>query len=148
MADPFVPVDFEPPRHLAGPGFRLEPLGPDHNECDHEAWMSSIDHIRDTPGFPDGSWPSPMSLEDNLADLERHARDFAARTGFTYSVLDGDEVIGCVYIYPTKESGSDASVLSWVRVSRADLDTILASEVAAWLERDWPFTHVDDEGRT
>ena len=89
-----------------------------------------------------------MSLEANLVDLDRHARDFANRTGFTYSVLDGDDVIGCVYIYPTKEPGHDASVLSWVRASRAELDGALADAVATWLARDWPFTNVDDEGRT
>ena len=148
MASEFVPDDFTVPRTFEGPGFRLEPLGPEHNERDHDAWMSSIDHIRDTPGYPDGAWPSPMSLEDNLADLERHARDFANRTGFTYSVLDGDDVIGCVYIYPTPFTEYDASVQSWVRVSRADLDEPLAREVAAWLRRDWPFARVDDLGRT
>ncbi len=42
-----------------------------------------------------------MSLEENLVDLERHARDFVDRTGFTYTVLDpDDDVIGCVYLYP------------------------------------------------
>ncbi len=57
--------------------------------------MSSLDHIHSTPGFEESEWPRPMSLEANLADLERHARDFTDRAGFTYSVLDGDEVIGC-----------------------------------------------------
>ena len=74
MESPFVPPDFEVPLALTGPGFRLEPLGPEHNERDHQAWSSSIDHIRATPGFPDGNWPSPMSLERNLEDLVRHAR--------------------------------------------------------------------------
>jgi hypothetical protein len=46
----------------------LEPLGPEHNEDDHEAWSSSIEHIRATPGFLDGRWPSPMTLEENRAD--------------------------------------------------------------------------------
>ena len=37
-----------------------------------------------------------MSLEENLGDLERHARDFDERMGFTYTVLDaGDDVVGC-----------------------------------------------------
>jgi hypothetical protein len=61
--------------------------------------MSSIDHIRSTPGLVDWDWPTPMSLEQNLGDLEHHARDFRERTGFTYSILDGDAVIGCLYIY-------------------------------------------------
>jgi hypothetical protein len=36
----------------AGVGLRLEPLGPQHNQSDHAAWMSSIEHIRSTPGYP------------------------------------------------------------------------------------------------
>ncbi len=148
MADRFVPDDFTVPEGLAGRGFRLEPLGPAHNDRDYDAWMSSIDHIRATPGFPDGSWPSPMSLEDNLADLRRHADDFAQRAGFTYSVLDDNEVIGCVYIYPTKNADHDASAQSWVRASRADMDLLLWEAIAAWLETDWPFANIDDLGRS
>ena len=56
MSD-FVPEDFAPPRSLATDAFRLEPLGPQHNESDLAAWGSSIEHIRSTPGYPDGRWP-------------------------------------------------------------------------------------------
>ena len=86
--------------------FRLEPLGPQHNESDHAAWTSSIEHIRATPGYPDGRWPPAdgMTLEENLADLRRHAGDFTRGVGFTFTVLDPDDndVIGCVYIYPSR----------------------------------------------
>jgi hypothetical protein len=141
--DPFVPDEFEAPRSLQGAGFRLEPLGPEHNERDHEAWMSSIEHIRSTPGFPDpgDDWPTPMPLERNLEDLVRHADDFASRRGFTYTVLDGEDVIGCVYIYPTKRPGHDAEVSSWVTERRADLDTTLWAAVTAWIRSDWPFSN-------
>jgi hypothetical protein len=136
----FVPDGFEQPRGLEAADFRLEPLGPEHNERDHEAWSSSIEHIRASPGYPDGSWPRPMSLAENLADLERHASDFAARRGFTYTVLDaGDDVIGCVYVYPAEDDVHDASVQSWVRVSRAELDPVLRAAVAEWLASSWPF---------
>src|SRR4029078_12796457 len=85
----FVPEGFEPPLELATDLFSLEPLGPEHNERDYAAWSSSVDHIRASPGYgPDSSWPHAMSLAQNLADLERHARDFAERRGFTYAVLD------------------------------------------------------------
>ncbi|MER8093886.1 hypothetical protein [Streptomyces goshikiensis] len=47
----FVPDAFEVPRGLAGEGFRLEPLGPGHNERDLAAWTGSIAHVRATPGF-------------------------------------------------------------------------------------------------
>ncbi len=147
----FVPADFEPPTSLVTDRFRLEPLGPQHNEADHAAWTSSIEHIRTTPGYPDGNWPPPdgMSLEANHRDLTRHAADFAARTGFTFTVLDpaDDDVIGCVYLYPTSDADHDVTVLSWVRADRADLDAPLADAVAAWLDTDWPWSRVDRPGR-
>ncbi len=134
-----MPAEFEVPRSLEGPGFRLEPLGAEHNERDYAAWMSSIDHIRATPGFEDWDWPQPMSLEDNLSDVVGHAKDFAGRTGFTYSVVDGEEVIGCVYIYPARDAGHDASVRSWVTAGRAEVDSVLWETVSGWLTTVWPF---------
>ena len=139
MADPFVADTYDPPASFEGPGFRLEPLGPQHNERDHAAWMSSMAHIRATPGFPHETWPEPMSLEANLEDLERHARDFEAREGFTYSILDGEDVIGCLYIYPTTRDGHDAEVSSWVTEARADLDVVAWSAISAWIASAWPF---------
>jgi hypothetical protein len=145
----FVPADFAVPDGLTAEQFRLEPLGPQHNAADYAAWTASIDHIRATPGFADTGWPHPMSLTDNLRDLERHAQDFAERRGFTYTVLstaDGD-VIGCVYIYPlpgdsqpgSSTGGQHAQVRSWVRADHAALDPVLYHAVLAWLEHRWPF---------
>ena len=142
----FVPADFEVPGGLTAPAFRLVPLGPQHNVADHAAWTTSIEHVRATPGFQSGRWPplEGMTLEENHGDLERHARDFAARTGFTYSVLepDGDDVLGCVYIYPARDEEHDAQVRSWVRASVAELDVELWTAVSRWLEEAWPFTAV------
>ena len=105
---PFVPESFTVPAGLAGPAFRLVALGPEHNASDHAAWSASIAHIRATPGFAGHDWPpvQGMSLDENRADLERHARDFADRAGFTYTVLapETDDVLGCVYIYPSRDA--------------------------------------------
>ena len=82
-----------------------------------------------------------MTLDDNLKDLQGHARDFANRTGFTYTVRDtcSGEIIGCVYIYPWKnEPGT--RILSWVRASRAALDAPVYEAVSEWLRTAWPFT--------
>jgi hypothetical protein len=155
--EPFVPEDFAAPAGLVTAEFRLTPLGPQHNEADYAAWTGSIDHIRATPGFPDGTWPREMALSDNLRDLERHARDFAERRGFTYTVLSPDtgDVIGCVYIYPASgreqsvaEGRRQAQVQSWVRADRAALDKALHDAVLAWVERDWPFASIDYAPRT
>ena len=137
MTRSLVPDDFEPPRTFEGPGFHLQPLGPEHNDRDYEAWTSSMDHIHATPGEW-GSWPEPMTLEENMADMEMHAQEFLDRKAFTYSVLDGDDVIGCLYIYPDKDGDADAYVSSWVRASRAEMDVVVWRSVKAWLESDWP----------
>jgi len=140
-----VPDDFEIPRKLVTAAFRLEPLGPEHNEGDYRAWMASIEHIRATPGFAGRPWPrADMTLAENLGDLQQHAADFAARAGFTYTVRapGSDEIIGCVYIYPAADRPGQADVRSWVSAERASLDVPLHAAVTAWLAGAWPFTAV------
>jgi hypothetical protein len=115
-SEPFVPPDFVVPLRLETPQFVLEPLGPQHNDRDYAAWSSSMEHIHGTPGWEESKWPRAMTLDENRADLERHASDFANRTGFTYTVLSPEgDVMGCVYIYPSKKEAMDAVVQSWVR---------------------------------
>jgi hypothetical protein len=145
----FVPPDFEVPLELRTPELLLEPLGPEHNEQDYDAWTSSMEHIAATPGFADSSWPREMTADENRADLQRHADDFGARTGFTYTVLDpaSRNVIGCVYIYPAREGGDGARVHSWVRESHAHLDVPLWRAVSGWLASDWPFATVEYAAR-
>ena len=142
---PFVPTDFEPPTTLERDHFLLEPLGPQHNEADHRrgrrASPTSV-RLRDIPTATgrrrrDVTRPEPRRLR-------RHAADFDARIGFTFTVLDpvtGD-VIGCVYLYPSQSPDADVTVQSWVRSSHAELDVPLADAVAAWLAAEWPWARV------
>jgi ribosomal protein S18 acetylase RimI-like enzyme len=143
--EPFVPAGFVVPPAPETELFRLEPLGPQHNDSDYTAWSSSVEHIHATPGYETSSWPDERSIDDNLRDLQGHADDFVNRLGFTYTVLDPatEDVIGCVYIYPAKSDEHDARVHSWVTVSRAELDAPLWRAVSAWLEDEWPFERVD-----
>ena len=144
-ASPLVPDNFAVPAGLRSELFVLEPLDARHNLADHAAWTSSIDHIRATPGFARRAWPRPMSLEENAADLAKHARDFADRTGFAYTVLDpaSGDVIGCVYFYPSRRDGYDVDVLSWVRADHPGLDKPLHDLVRRWLAEAWPFGKPD-----
>jgi hypothetical protein len=143
--DEFVPRDFDVPRGLETPEFELEPLGPEHNEQDYDAWTSSMHHIAATPGWGGGGWPREMTLDENRADLQGHADDFAAGRGFTYTVLDAAsrDVVGCVYIYPARDGDEGARVRSWVRASRAELDVPLWRAVSDWLASDWPFDGIE-----
>ena len=86
-----------------------------------------------------------MTLDENREDLERRADDFHERTGFTYTVLDrpSGDIVGCVYIYPARDSEHDARVLSWVRASRAEMDVPLWRSVVGWIAAEWPFRSVD-----
>ncbi len=145
MTSPLVPEGFAVPAGLRSELFVLEPLGVQHNVADHAAWTSSIEHIRATPGFAGRTWPAPMSLQENAADLVKHAQDFADRTGFTYTVLDpaSGDVIGCVYIYPPRRSGYDVDVRSWVRADHAGLDKPLHDLIRQWLAGAWPFQKPD-----
>lgn len=150
QASPLVPDDFTVPAGLRTEAFVMEPLDVRHNVSDYAAWTSSIDHIRATPGFAGGKWPDPsMSLPENGADLAGHARDFADRTGFTYTVLhpSSGEVIGCLYIYPSRRDGYDAHVQSWVRSDHAELDKRLHDAVRRWLAEAWPFRSPDYAAR-
>lgn len=150
MDEPFVPPGFEVPETHAWSGFHLEPLNPQHNDRDHAAWMSSIDHIRSTPGFSEqeeSNWPVAMTLEANLEDLIRHANDFEERRGFTYSILEGDDVIGCIYIYPDGRPNHDARVSSWVTESRAELDGPIREVLSIWIDEEWPFSNPYYAGR-
>jgi hypothetical protein len=150
MEGSFVPSGFVVPVSLVTEDFRLEPLGPQHNESDYAAWSSSVEHIRATPGWEGSSWPDDRGLADNLGDLQGHADDFENRRGFTYTVLDPatGEVIGCLYIYPDNTEQHDAKVLSWVTAGRSELDVELWRAVTEWLADEWPFERVAYADRT
>ena len=78
MAEPtFVPTGFIVPFEFVTEQFRLEPLGPTHNDADYEAWSSSADHIHATPGWENSAWPDTRTAADNLRDLRRHAQNHA-----------------------------------------------------------------------
>ena len=77
----------------------------------------------------------------------RHAREFIDREAFAYSVLDGDDVIGCLYIDPAADDGHDAEVSSWVTSSRAEMDPVVWRAVSAWLAEKWPFETFAYAGR-
>jgi hypothetical protein len=69
---PLVPHGLAAPVPPPHPLFLFEPLGPEYNVADLDAWSSSIDHIHETPGFHPTGWPErPYTLAENLADLER-----------------------------------------------------------------------------
>jgi hypothetical protein len=124
-------------------------LSADDAEKDYEAVIESQELLHRMFGGP---WPRPgFTLEENLADLERHQQESLSRQAFAYTVVSLDEkrVLGCVYIDPPETTGSDAVVAMWVRQMEYDkgLDKILFNTVREWINSDWPFKKVDYPGR-
>lgn len=145
----FVPDDFEIPASLETATFRLRMLSVDDVEKDYEAVIESRELLHTMFGGP---WPRPgFTLEENLADLERHQQEFLSRKAFAYTVVSLDEtrVLGCVYINSPETTDSDAVVVMWVRQTEIDkgLDEILFNRVRDWISSDWPFKKVDYPGR-
>lgn len=145
----FVPDDFEIPASLETDRFRLRMLSVDDAEKDYEAVIESRVLLHTMFG---GSWPrSGFTLEENLADLERHQQEFLSRKAFAYTVVSLDEtrVLGCVYIDPPETTDADAVVVMWVRQTEYDkgLDEILFNNVRKWISSDWPFKKVHYPGR-
>ena len=57
------------------------------------------------------------------------------------NILDNQDVIGCVYIYPSDQAGHDADVSSWVRETRAEMDKVVWMALTEWIANAWPFSH-------
>lgn len=146
LVDPWTAA-FEAPRVLVTPSARLEPLGPQHAELDHAAFMSSREHLHATLHW--GSWPREnTTVEENRGDLERHAKEFTDHEAYAYTVLshDGERCLGCVYIDagPTEGEAYSARVAYWVVADELanDLDAELVASLLTWFETAWPFATV------
>ena len=147
----FVPDDFEIPALLETDHFRLRMLSVDDVEKDYEAVIESQELLHTMFG---GHWPRPgFTLKENLADLERHQKEFLDRKAFAYTVVSLDEtkVLGCLYINPCppEVDGPDATVRMWVRQTEYDkgLDEVLFNTVKDWITSVWPFRKVIYPGR-
>ena len=149
MASLFVPKEFIIPEMLETEEFRLRTLTVNDVVKDYDAVMTSVDHLRTI--WPGGTWPEGLTFEQDLIDLGWHQKEFQMRRSFAYTVVTPSEsqVIGCVYINPTRRSGFDAEVYLWARQSElaGGLEALLYSKVQAWLQADWPFKTVAFPGR-
>ena len=151
---PFIPDGYSPPRSHRFALFTLEVLSPHFAAQDYAAVTTSADAIRHVFG-PANDWPAPdISFAQNLADLERHAKEFAERVAFAYALIspDGERYLGCLYLYPikVKQAAFDARAYFWLS-TLADRDGLaerVLADIQAWLKTAWPFRAVAFPGRT
>ena len=149
--NPFIPADFKIPEMFQNEHFRIRMLSVNDVVKDYDAVMSSIDHLQGVFG-PNSKWPSKdLSFEQDLIDLGWHQKEFQIRSSFAYTVvsLDESEVVGCLYIFPTKKGDYNASITMWVRASEVGngLDSTLFDSVKKWISEEWSFKKVAYPGR-
>jgi hypothetical protein len=113
--------------------------------------MSSRQHLWSRFGEIWG-WPrEDMTIEQNIVDLGWHQKEFQLRSSFDYAVMSPDEsrLLGCVYVDPPYEEGTDADIWFWARQSElaSGLEDVLAAFVRSWLSERWPFTAVTINGQ-
>lgn len=119
-----------------------------------------------------GNWPREgFTIEENLADLQRHEQEHQDCLAFTYTVMNltETECLGCIYITPLAQrleraaatrqqhpeaeaarqplpevSPHDAVVTFWVRQSRLadNLDLRLLQALTGWFRTTWTFPRV------
>lgn len=149
MARTLVSDTFVLPEHLRNEQFQFEMLAPEYGEIDYDAVMSSRDRL--THVFSENDrWPrATLTLENNIADLQRHEAEFKRREAFAYAVFSADKqrYIGCVYLFRSEVPEYDCKVYLWVRDSEFELDAALYKSVNAWLGESWEFSRVAYPGR-
>jgi hypothetical protein len=152
----FYPDDAPVPQALRTGEFVLRPLRPADNPLDYDAVMESREQLL---LHSLGRWPHQgFTSGENLADLQRHERDFGERLGFTYTIMHPHEprCLGCLYIYPlasvlrslnisaqtiSSAAADQAHASFWVRTSRLadDLDRRVLVAILPWLRGDFAF---------
>ena len=148
---PFLPPEFTVPAVVETERFRLRSITIHDAFKDYDAVMSSREHLWSRFGAIWG-WPAAdLSIEQNIVDLAWHQKEFQLRSSFDYAAMSLDErrLLGCVYIDPPHEPGTDADVWFWARQSElsSGLENELGRFVASWLASAWPFGKVTLNGK-
>lgn len=147
----FLPRDFEVPAVVETARFKMRSITIHDAFKDYDAVMSSREHLWARFGEVWG-WPSEeLTLEQNIIDLGWHQKEFQLRSSFDYVVvsLNDDRQLGCVYVDPPEEEGTDADVWYWARKSELEsgLEGEMETFLLSWLVESWPFKVVAINGQ-
>ncbi len=146
----FLPREFAVPAVVGTRSFRLRSITIHDAFKDYDAVMSSREHLWSRFGAIWG-WPAAdLTIEQNIIDLAWHQKEFQLRSSFDYAVMSLDEarLLGCVYIDPPADPGTEADVWFWVRQSELanGMEDELGQFVVSWLASAWPFSTVTLNG--
>ncbi|MCF7688781.1 MAG: hypothetical protein K9M98_07620 [Cephaloticoccus sp.] len=147
---PFLPRDFQVPAVVETAHFRMRSITIHDAFKDFDAVMSNRQHLWDRFGEIWGWPPEDMTIEQNIVDLGWHQKEFQLRSSFDFAVMSLDEkrLLGCVYVDPPCETGTDADIWFWARQDKVDgvLEPDLRKFLIPWLSQNWPFSSVTLNG--
>lgn len=116
-------VDAYVPRNAVLGDFLLQILSPADVVEDFWAVIEAADLIR---GVFEVDWPTGLTMERNLSDLERHLREFDQQRSFAWIIRDFKGLyLGCAYLYPDRD-GRDAAVGYYWMADRPHREALLA----------------------
>lgn len=150
MKAPWLAPPFEIPTGFRTDAYVLRPLTIHDAVKDFDAVMATRDSL--WARFGEGwHWPpADLTLEADLVDLAWHQKEFALRTSFAYSVLTPDEVrvLGCAYLFPSRDDSFDAEAYYWSRGAAGGLaEERLGEDFRRWVAASWPLRRVAYPGR-
>jgi hypothetical protein len=126
--------------------FRLTML----TAADLDGDMAAIEEsAAELDGIFGNSWPRGLTRETDLADLERHHREFIERIAYAWVIRNAaGAYIGWAYLKPTADRYCTARAIHWMRTSAVALGPAFAAQYHAWLRGpDWPALELLTESR-
>jgi hypothetical protein len=120
-----------------GGDFRLTML----TAADLDEDMAAIEEsATELDGMFGNAWPRGLTREADLADLDRHHREFTASVAFAWVIRDhAGAYLGCAYVKPPIGQRGAARVSHWMRTPAAGRGLAFAALFHDWLRGpDWP----------
>ena len=121
------------PRSFSLGEFQFSILGPDCADEDFQAVTSSEAHLS---GLFGSDWPKGLTWAGNLADLQRHAREFDENFAFAWVVRNPTGgYLGCVYLRPEGLERHARTVFLWLQVSESSVERVadLVQRLKVWM---------------
>lgn len=128
-----VPKTPAAPRTFSLGEFHFSVLSPDCADEDFQAVTSSEAHLT---GLFGSDWPKGLTWDKNLADLQRHAREFDENFAFAWVLRNPTGgYLGCVYLHPEGLERLPCTVFVWLQVSESSVDRVadLVQRLKVWM---------------
>jgi len=155
----FYSGDFRLPERFQAVEFIFRPLRASDVELDFDAVISSSRMLR---AWSQSEWPiDGFTIEENLADLQRHEREHREKSAFTFTIMNPEETLclGCIYLSPLSQEIADlgvcefsisegemfaTSIAFWVRQTHATyaFSSKILDAIIQWLRSEWYFNCV------